>query len=70
MQYSQTMTAAGGLAPYLWVATGLPPGLKLTSKGVVAGIPTATGTYSVTIAVIDDTSPTQVVEHAFELLIK
>jgi uncharacterized protein (TIGR03437 family) len=40
--YSATLTAAGGAPPYAWSIVGgaLPPGLGLTSNGVVAGTPT------------------------------
>jgi hypothetical protein len=68
--YAQTMAAAGGLSPYIWVATGLPPGLALSSQGVLTGIPTTAGTYRVAIAAIDDSAPTQTMERAFDLLIK
>jgi hypothetical protein len=33
------LTAQGGLAPYSWAAVGLPPGLTLTSAGVLSGKP-------------------------------
>jgi hypothetical protein len=56
--YSQTLTANGGSSPYTWsVATGtLPPGLTLSSAGVISGTPTTAGTSSFTIQVSDSSS--------------
>jgi hypothetical protein len=49
-----TMSGAGGLTPYTWSATGLPPGLNIgPSSGSITGSPTATGTYSGTITLTD-----------------
>jgi hypothetical protein len=48
--YSQTITASGGTAPYTFsVGSGLPPGLTLTSAGLLSGVPTAAGPYAFTI---------------------
>ncbi len=51
--YSQTLTAAGGTAPYSWsVSAGtLPAGLTLSAAGVLDGTPTAEGTSSFTVRV-------------------
>ena len=56
--YSQTLAASGGTSPYTWSLTweGLPPGLNLSSAGVVSGTPTDYGTYSFTLQVNDSTS--------------
>ncbi len=48
-----TLAATGGTAPYSWSATGLPPGLTMSTTGVLSGTPTAGGTYGVTAAVVD-----------------
>ena len=40
---STTLTAAGGTGPYTWSALGLPPGLSLSSGGVLTGTPTTVG---------------------------
>ena len=53
---SQTITAAGGVAPYAFsVSAGsLPGGLQLGgSTGVLSGTPNATGTFPVTLKVTD-----------------
>ncbi len=52
--YSQTITVAGGTAPYSFSATGLPAGLTLTpATGAISGTPTSAGSYTVTILVTD-----------------
>ncbi|MGH9843863.1 MAG: immunoglobulin domain-containing protein, partial [Blastocatellia bacterium] len=54
-QYSQTFTATGGTAPYVFsVSAGLlPPGLSLSSGGVFSGAPTGFGTFNFTIKATD-----------------
>lgn len=49
--YSQQITASGGTAPYSFGVTSgtLPTGLTLTAGGLLAGTPTATGSFTVTI---------------------
>jgi hypothetical protein len=68
--YSQALAAAGGRSPYLWVATGVPPGLTFSSTGALAGTPTVAGTYTVMITAIDDSVPTQTAQQAFNLSIR
>ena len=53
--YSVTLTAAGGALPYSWsLALGsLPPGLTLTSTGVINGTPAIIGTSNFTVRVRD-----------------
>jgi hypothetical protein len=55
--YSETMAASGGVPPYAWsIASGaLPPGLALSRAGVIAGTPTAGGTYIFAAQVQDNT---------------
>jgi len=56
--YTDTLTATGGTAPYTWSvnAGSLPPGITLTSAGVLAGTPTTAGSYPFTVNVIDQNS--------------
>ncbi len=51
--YNDIVHAAGGVAPYSWIASGLPPGLSLTADGVISGTPSVAGNFSATIAVRD-----------------
>jgi hypothetical protein len=49
--YTETIVATGGLPPYTWQITSgsLPPGLSLSSTGVISGTPTTAGTSTFTI---------------------
>ena len=49
--YSQTLSASGGISPYAFAVTAgsLPPGLTLSGAGLLAGTPSATGTYGFTV---------------------
>lgn len=51
------VTASGGVTPYSWTATGLPPGLKINTAGQVSGTPTTAGSYAVTVTVADSANP-------------
>jgi hypothetical protein len=58
--YRQTLTATGGVQPYLWVLSSgvLPPGLYLNSStGLIGGRATATGTWSFVALLSDQQSP-------------
>lgn len=57
--YTQNMTMFGGTAPFLWSAANLPAGMFVdTLTGTITGVPTATGTSSTTITVIDASGAT------------
>ncbi len=67
--YSTTLTVAGGVQPYTWSVTNLPPGLALdpttctTSKTpicTIKGTPTTAGAYPMTVTVKDGEKPTPV----------
>jgi hypothetical protein len=47
------VSAAGGVAPVRWTATGLPPGASMDINGLVTGTLTTAGTYTVTATVAD-----------------
>ncbi len=56
--FSQQFSASGGTAPYTFtVKSGaLPPGLALTTSGLLSGIPTAEGNFAFTVQATDTTS--------------
>lgn len=58
--YSQTLTATGGVPPYIWLVVSgtLPPGLTLSSSGAITGLPTASGQYSFGVQVTDSARTT------------
>ncbi|MGP8244755.1 MAG: beta strand repeat-containing protein [Bryobacteraceae bacterium] len=51
--YSASFAATGGIVPYTWTATGTPPGLSLSSAGILSGTPTAFGAYTLSVTVTD-----------------
>jgi len=55
--YSTTLGATGGNPPYKWSLTPgsgpLPPGLKLSPKGVISGKASLAGTYGFSVTVVD-----------------
>jgi hypothetical protein len=55
---SVTLTASGGTAPYSWAVTqgSLPPGITLSTGGVLSGTPTLAGNFGFTIDAIDATA--------------
>ena len=58
--YSQTLTATGGVPPYTWSTSSalVPPGLSLSTAGVLSGMPTALGTTDFGVNVTDANSLT------------
>ena len=57
--YTTTLAATGGTAPYAWTITnGSVPGVTISSSGVLSGVPTSASGYSITVQVIDSTTPT------------
>ncbi|MBT0663846.1 putative Ig domain-containing protein [Geobacter pelophilus] len=55
----QLLSASGGTSPYSWKASGiLPPGLTVSSAGVVSGTPTSGGNYNFLVKVTDALSAT------------
>jgi Putative Ig domain len=60
--YSSTLHISGGTAPFTWSITGggLPAGLTLgATTGIVSGIPTASGSFTVSVNVKDSASSAQ-----------
>jgi hypothetical protein len=71
--YTQTLAAIGGIPPLKWsLAAGsgpLPTGLTLSAAGVLSGTPTATGTFSFTVQVVDVGTPQQVATKSFSITV-
>lgn len=67
--FQAPLAVSGGTAPYTWSASGaLPTGLTLNaSSGVIAGTPTAAGSFSFTVQVADSASPPLTASNAFTL---
>jgi len=67
--YSTTLTATGGVPPYTWaiVSGSLPPGIAISTGGVISGIPTVAGDYIFSVEVEDSTSLTA--SEAFSLTV-
>jgi hypothetical protein len=55
LAWSQTITASGGNGPYAFAVTSgsLPPGLTLSSGGLLSGTPTTAGIFSITVTATD-----------------
>ncbi|RDS81425.1 putative Ig domain-containing protein [Dyella psychrodurans] len=58
--YSQSFTTTGGTQPYTYtLASGsLPPGLSLSTSGVLSGTPTAAGSYTFVVRSTDSSTGT------------
>ena len=56
--YSQAFTVLVGTPPYTWSVAGgaTPPGLSLSSSGVLSGTPSTYGTFTFTVGVSDASS--------------
>jgi len=56
----QTLTLSGGTGPYNWsvLSGSFPPGLTLSSSGIITGTPTSVDTFNFVVGVTDN-SPTQ-----------
>ena len=67
--YTTTFAATGGTAPYAWTITsGSVPGLAISSTGALSGVPNAAGSYSITVQVMDSSTPTpQVTSGTFNI---
>jgi hypothetical protein len=68
---TESLRAIGGTRPYHWsVSKGnLPPGLSLSSDGVITGTPTNAGTSVVTIRAVDSSDPFEVSTHTYSVTV-
>jgi hypothetical protein len=67
--YSQTLTSTGGNTPIVWsLASGLlPPGITLSTTGIIGGSPTSIGQYSFMVRAADSSSPQQSATASFTI---
>lgn len=47
------VVTTNGVPPFVFTASGLPPGLSMDTGGLITGTPTTNGVYSVTVDVVD-----------------
>lgn len=68
--YTATLTSTGGLGPFTWaLASGtLPPGLSISTAGVISGTPTVLGTTNFVVQVTDSQTPTAAVDMASQTI--
>jgi hypothetical protein len=74
VSYSVMFSATGVQVPCTWSlasgSAGLPPGLSLSSNGVISGTPTQTGTYdNIIIQVMDSSTPARTVQLNYSITI-
>jgi len=57
--YAQILLEQGGVGPLTWTLAGgtLPPGISLSSSGILLGTPTASGAYSFSVHLVDSSNP-------------
>ncbi len=48
-----TMSGGGFIPSFTWTAVNLPPGMNLSTNGILSGTPTQSGIYDVSITVVD-----------------
>lgn len=59
MPYTQVFLEHGGVGQVTWVGDTLPPGLSLTTNGILTGTPTQTGTFNLFVTAIDTSASPQ-----------
>jgi len=64
--YAQILLEQGGVGPLTWTLAGgtLPPGISLSSSGILLGTPTANGAYSFSVHLVDSSNPQKSVTSA------
>src|ERR1700688_4923172 len=69
IEFHVLLHATGGAPPYVWsVASGdLPEGINLSPEGLLAGRPTKTGTFSMTLKVEDSGRPAHTINKEFRI---
>jgi hypothetical protein len=68
VNYSFRFQPQGGLLPLGWACTNLPAGLSCDATGLLSGIPTIAGAFTLTATVTDSCAPTpQIVPKNFDI---
>jgi hypothetical protein len=70
--YLDTLVAVDGLTPYTWTIEdgGLPSGLDLqASSGIIQGVPTDSGHYSISVRVTDGSTPAMTDTATFRIFV-
>ncbi len=68
--YSEVINATGGVTPYTWSASTMPPGLTFnTTTHTISGTPSAAGTYTFTISVTGSSPCANVTPQTFTIQI-
>lgn len=68
-QYSETLQATGGTAPYVWTYSSANPvpGLTFKSDGTISGTPTSAENFSFSVTVTDSASPNNTNTKSFSI---
>jgi hypothetical protein len=69
--YKTTLSASGGLGPYLWslVAGTAPTGISINQTGDIQGTPTAMGSYTFTVSASDSATPPGSAQRQFTIVV-
>ncbi|MGM0577020.1 MAG: Ig domain-containing protein [Myxococcota bacterium] len=70
--YEVAFEAVGGEQPYIWGLSGgeLPPGMTMSSDGVLSGNPNGDGSFDLTVKVFDSSNPALWASRDFTLPVK
>ncbi|MDD1611658.1 MAG: hypothetical protein LUQ57_00800 [Methylococcaceae bacterium] len=60
-EYSGSVSATGGFGALTWVGAGLPPGVSVSTSGMIFGMPTTSGAFNPTFTVTDESGQTATV---------
>jgi hypothetical protein len=71
-RYSFTLAATGGTLPFTWAITSgsLPTGVSLDADGSIAGTPSVSGTFPITVQVTDSSNPVETASASLTLTAK
>jgi len=69
LNYSQTLTVAGGQAPYAWTSNNLPADFSIDANGVLSGTPTVASNSMIKVFCQDSGNPQQIVSKDLPLIV-